>query len=140
MNENVYYLNSEGRQRVGAQKVLKKTHQIRHHLMRNALYISYGCPASWKNEVKLTVKGELSIIADAVFEMAGTYHIIEIDYTQKMMENRNKIKKYKRLLELGDFEKPPKFIWITTTEFRRKQLLAASKGMNVRVFLASEFH
>lgn len=139
LHENVYYLNSEGRQRVGADRVLKKTHQIQHHLMRNSLFINYGCPASWKNEVKLTVKGELSIIADAVFHIGGVYHIIEIDRTQKMSENRNKINKYRRLLEIGEFAKTPKFIWVTTTEYRRKQLLHASEGLNVRVFLASDF-
>ncbi|MCQ6275737.1 replication-relaxation family protein [Bacillus sp. V3B] len=140
LHENVYYLNAEGRQRVGETKVLKRTHQITHHLMRNSLYLAFGCPATWKNEVKLIVKDEVSVIADAVFTMAGTYHIIEVDHTQKMIENREKIKKYRRLIELGVFEKPPKFIWATTTEYRKKQLLSLCKGMQVRVYLANEFN
>jgi hypothetical protein len=140
LNENVYYLNSEGRERVGSQKVLKKTHQITHHLLRNSLYISYGCPTTWQNEVKIKIDGKVFLIADAMFDMAGMKNIIEVDHTQKMNENRNKIKKYKHLLKLGVFQKEPKFIWVTTTEYRKKQILKACEGMKVRVYLASEFN
>ncbi|MEF7566296.1 replication-relaxation family protein [Bacillus infantis] len=137
LNEKVYYLNSEGRSRVGANKVLKKTHQITHHLMRNSLFIACGCPSTWKNEVKLSVKGEVSIVSDAVFSM-GTFHIVEVDNEQKMNVNKEKISKYRRLIKLGVFEKKPKFIWVTTTEHRKKQLLALSEGLQVRVHLAKD--
>jgi hypothetical protein len=139
LDENVYYLNAEGRERVGSEKILKKTNQITHHLMRNTLYLAHGCPVTWKNEVKLSVKGEVTVIADAIFEMAGTLHIIEVDHMQKMKENRSKIEKYKRLLELGVFKKQPKFIWITMTEYRKKQLLSLCEGMQVRVYLTDDF-
>ena len=139
LNENVYYLNAEGRERVGCQRVLKKTNQIEHYLMRNSLYIEKGCPSTWQNEVKLSVPGEVSVVADALFVMAGFYNIIEVDHTQKMSVNRQKIAKYRRLVELGVFEKSPKFIWITTTEYRRKQLAKLSEGLNVKVYLANEF-
>ncbi|MCA1029207.1 replication-relaxation family protein [Cytobacillus kochii] len=139
LNENIYYLNAEGRQRVGANKVLKKTNQIIHHLMRNSVYISYGCPTTWKNEVKLIVKDEISIIADAIFKVANTYHIIEVDHLQKMSVNREKIRKYKRLIDLGVFEKPPKFIWITTTHYRKKQLMELSEGLQVLIYLQDDF-
>jgi hypothetical protein len=140
LNENVYYLNSEGRERVGAQKALKKTHQITHHLLRNSLYIAYGCPSTWQSEVQIKIDGKVFLVADAMFDMAGTKNIIEVDHTQKMNENRNKIKKYKHLLELGVFQKEPKFIWVTATEYRKKQILKACEGMKVRVYLASEFN
>lgn len=140
LGEKVYYLNAEGRERVRATKVLKKTHQITHHLMRNSLFIAHGCPTTWKNEVKLTVKGEVSVVTDAVFNMAGTFHICEVDHTQKMSVNRVKVEKYRKLIDLGVFEKQPKFIWITTTEYRRKKLLALCEGLLVRVFLANDLN
>lgn len=138
LQENVYYLNANGRDRVGSTKVLKKTNQIEHYLMRNELYIANGCPASWKQEIKLTIKGQLTIVADALFIRDKTYHICEVDNTQKMSVNREKAKKYRRLVEIANFEKPPKFIWITTTEYRRKQLLALFEGMQVEVYFTDE--
>lgn len=137
--ENVYYLNKEGRERVGCERILKKTHQVEHYLMRNQLFIALGCPATWRNEVRLSVKGEVSVVADAVFTMAGTFNIIEVDCTQKMSVNRLKIAKYRRLIELGVFEKPPKLIWITQTEYRKKQLLALCEGLKVTVYLSKDF-
>lgn len=140
LDENVYYLNSEGRERVGATKVLKKTQQITHHLMRNSLFIAKGCPATWKNEVKFSVEKEVTVIADAAFIMMSVYHIIEVDNEQKMSVNRIKIEKYRRLIDLNVFEKPPKLIWITTTEHRKKQLLALCEGLKVTVHLAKDFN
>lgn len=140
LNENVYYLNAEGRQRVGATKVLKKTNQIMHHLMRNSIYISSGCPATWKSEIKLTVKNEVTVIADAIYSMSNVFHIIEVDHQQKMNVNKDKIQKYKKLIELDVFEKAPKFVWITTTEYKRKQLLSFSNGLQVRIYLADELN
>jgi hypothetical protein len=140
LDEKVYYLNKEGRERIGCERILKKTHQVEHFLMRNQLYIACGCPATWKNEVKLMVPNEVSVIADAVFVTAGAYNIVEIDNTQKMCANRSKVEKYRKLLELGVFDKSPKFIWMTKTEHRKKQLLKLCEGLRVTVYLASDFH
>jgi hypothetical protein len=140
MAEKVYYLNAEGRERVDAPKAYKKTNQVEHYLMRNTLYISRGCPSTWKAEVKLAVKGEVSVIADAIYTMAGAYHIIEVDHTQKMIANRNKLAKYRKLIELGVFEKPPRFIWITTTEYRRKQLTKMCEGLNATIYTTDDFN
>ncbi|KAB2332917.1 replication-relaxation family protein [Bacillus mesophilum] len=134
LDEKVYYLNAAGRERVGATKVLKKTHQITHHLMRNSLYIAQGCPSSWKVEVKLAVKNEVTVIADALFTMADRYFICEVDNTQRMAENKAKIAKYRHLIALGVFKKQPKFIWITTTEYRRKQLEKMCEGLDARIY------
>lgn len=138
LQENVYYLNANGRDRVGSTKVLKKTNQIEHYLMRNELYIANGCPSSWKQEIKLTIKGQITIVADALFIRDKTYCICEVDNTQKMSVNREKAKKYRRLVEIANFEKQPKFIWITKTEYRRKQLLVLFEGMQIEVFLTDE--
>jgi hypothetical protein len=138
--ENIYYLNKEGRERVNSDKVLKKTTQARHYIMRNSLFIAYGCPSTWKNETKLEVPGQVKVIADALFIRDKRYHIIEVDHTQKMIKNKAKIERYKKLISLGVFDIEPQFIWITTTELRRKQLLKLSEGLTVRVFTVKDFN
>jgi hypothetical protein len=140
--ENVYYLNAAGRERVNATKVRKKTTQARHYIMRNSLYIAYGCPATWKNEVKIGFKEDkkLQVICDAIFQKDQRYHIVEVDHTQKMTKNRSKIEKYKRLVGLGFFKNPPILVWITTTEYRRKQLTKLLEGLDHQVFTVNDFH
>lgn len=139
--ENIYYLSNEGRQRVGAKKVCKKTIQARHYLMRNSIYIAYGQPSTWKNEIRLKVpEEEVNVICDALFQRDKRYHIVEVDHTQKMTKNRIKIEKYRRLIELGVFKGTiPKFIWITTTEYRRKQIAKLCDGLDVQIFTVSDF-
>ncbi|MCA1058134.1 replication-relaxation family protein [Rossellomorea aquimaris] len=134
--ENIYYLNKKGRELVKTQKVCKKTAQVNHYLMRNTLYISLGCPATWKNEIKLKVK-DIQIVCDAIYEVKDTIHIIEVDHTQKMMENKRKIEKYREIVKLTG--KVIKFHWITTTHNRQKQLLELSQGLNVNVSLAHDY-
>lgn len=137
--EKVYYLNAEGRERVGAKKVCRKTAQVKHYILRNDLYIACGCPENWQSEVKLEI-AKNEIIADAMFTQDNTYYFIEVDHTQKMIVNRNKVKKYREILNHPFFEEPPILMWITTTDFRRKQLLDICKGLNVQVFTAGDFH
>lgn len=138
--EYIYYLNKDGRERVNSTKVFKKTAQARHYLMRNSLYIAFGCPSTWKNEMKLEVPKKVKVIADALFIKDKQYNIVEVDHTQKMIKNKAKVERYRKLIELGVFEKNPKFIWITTTELRRKQLLELCEGLDVQVFTAKEFY
>lgn len=140
--ENIYYLNKAGRERVNSKRVLKKTIQARHYIMRNSIYIAFGAPSSWKNEVKLGFKEvkNATVICDALFIKDKTYHVVEVDHTQKMIKNRTKVEKYRKLIEYGLFEKRPKFIWITTTELRRKQLLEICEGMDVQVFTVNDFY
>ncbi|WP_082153647.1 replication-relaxation family protein [Bacillus sp. LL01] len=138
-SEAVYYLNGEGRERVGAKKVRKKSTTAQHYIMRNAVYIAFGCPATWRNEMRLGVKGKVNVICDAYFVREKRYYIVEVDNTQKMAKNRSKVERYRKLISLGVFEQPPQFIWITTTEYRRKQLLALCEGLDVKVFTAKDF-
>ncbi|WP_355483583.1 replication-relaxation family protein [Peribacillus simplex] len=139
-HENIYYLNKAGRERVGCEKVMKKTLQATHYLMRNELFIAFGCPANWKSEVKLEIPAMVSVVADAFFVRDGVYHIFEVDHIQKMTVNREKVKKYRKLLELNVFEKRPVFVWLTTTEYRRKQLAKLCDGMNAKIYLSKDFH
>ena len=139
-NEKVYYLNKEGRERIGCKKVLKRSNQFRHYIMRNDIYIAYNCPETWKQEVKMKVQGIATIIADALFTENGKYHIVEIDHEQKMSANRLKMEKYKKLIDCHVFEKPPKFIWYTCTEHRRHQLQKLCDGLDCNIFTITDFH
>lgn len=138
--ENIYYLNKEGRERVNSKKILKKTTQARHYIMRNSIYIAYGCPSSWRNEIKLEVPKHVKVIADALFQKDKRYHIVEVDHTQKMSKNKSKVERYRKLIDLGVFQIQPKFIWITTTELRRKQLTSLCEGLDAQIFTVKDFH
>lgn len=141
----IYYLNSKGREIVGCQKVRKGTGNVEHYIMRNTLYIAYGMPDTWKNEMKITSKGltkkdTVTNIADALFKYQNTFHIVEVDNTQTMAKNRMKMEKYRLLISREAFGKvPPVFIWITTTELKKKQLQELCEGLTSQIFLASEF-
>ncbi|WP_380630330.1 replication-relaxation family protein [Saccharococcus thermophilus] len=139
--ENIYYLSAKGRERVNCKKVCKKTPQARHYIMRNSIYIAFGSPDTWRNEIKLGVKEDRKthIIADALFIKDGRYHIVEVDYTQKMITNKQKIEKYKKLIECGVFQQKPFFIWITTTEYRRRELQKLMEGLDCQIFMVSDF-
>lgn len=138
--ENVFYLNKYGRQLTGCKKISTKSNQAKHFIMRNDVYIAFSCPRDWRTEIRLKVAGEVSIVCDALFTKNGQKHIVEVDHTQKMSVNRAKIQKYKRMIELGVFEKPPVFIWMTTTNFRREELVKLSEGLDVVIFTVGDFH
>lgn len=140
--ENVYYLNAKGREVVDCQKVRKGAGNLRHFIMRNGIYIKYGCPATWRNEIKITSKGAtkkdtVTNVADALFKRDNVWHIVEVDNVQRMPRNRQKIAKYKELTARGTFgDKAPVFIWVTNTESRRKQIKELfGDGYNCIVYL-----
>ncbi|OHR74028.1 hypothetical protein HMPREF3291_05385 [Bacillus sp. HMSC76G11] len=140
--ECVYYLNKEGREMVNAKKIRKKTLQARHFIMRNYIYIAYEQPSTWKTEVKVGVKEDkkTSIICDALFERDKRYHIVEVDHMQKMSINRLKVKKYKQLVDYGIFGNTPHFIWITTTDYRKKQLEKYCEDLDCTIFTIKDFN
>jgi hypothetical protein len=91
--------------------------------------------------MKLAVPEEkVKVIADALFKKEKRYHIVEVDHTQKMSKNRTKVERYRKLIEYGVFDKDPKFIWITTTEYRRKQLTTFLDGLDYQIFTVKDFH
>ncbi|MCK1985192.1 MULTISPECIES: replication-relaxation family protein [Peribacillus] len=142
--ENIYYLNSKGREIANCEKIRKSTGNIQHFIMRNHLYIACGCPQNWRNEIRIksegrTKKENIVCVADALFTKGDAYTIVEVDNTQKMKKNQLKIEKYRELKQRGTFGfMAPTFLWITTSEYRRKELLKLSHGLNTQVFLLSE--
>lgn len=133
--ETIYYLNSLGRLYVGCDKVRKKNSRVEHTIMRNEFWLFYKCPADWKNEVKIS-DGTTTIIVDGMFSRNGFKYFLEVDNLQTMKENRDKIKRYKKLMVgiVESFGYYPTLVWLTTTEHRRKQLEEACDGLKCKVY------
>jgi hypothetical protein len=134
---NIYYLNKLGRMYVNCDKVRKKNANVNHTIMRNQFYIFIGLPTHWKNESKVK-DDKISLICDAIFQKEGKLNLLEIDHKQKSIENRQKIKLYKELkhnkiieTNIGYF---PRLYWVTTTEYRRKQLQELCKELPCTVY------
>jgi hypothetical protein len=109
--------------------------------MRNYFYIFAGMPMDWQNEIKV-YDNEFSVVCDTYFKSRGRYHFLEVDLSQKMIENRKKMKQYIGLYKnesvkgsLGYF---PQLIWVTTTEYRRKQLEELCKDIPSVVYTLTD--
>jgi hypothetical protein len=133
----VYFLNKEGREYVGTNKVRRKNKFVNHYLIRNDFYIYMGFPHDWENERELS-DGTYKVICDSRFVKNGKFHMLEVDSTQKMSVNRKKVEQYKGLMKAGIIAMHlgyfPKLVWITTTELRRKQLIESCKGLPYSVY------
>lgn len=140
--QNIYYLNKEGRSQVNCDKVRKKLSTASHYIMRNDVYIHCGMPEGWQNEIRITSragKEKIVVVTDAHFVRNGKHYLVEIDHRQTMKKNRAKIDKYRRLTERNAFKGMPRLIWVTTTPYRREMLLKLCDGLDVQVYLPSDF-
>lgn len=142
--ENVYYLNAKGRALVNCDKVRKSTGNVLHYIMRNYLYIAFGCPSTWRNEIRIisegkTKKDKVVCVADALFKQGDVYTVVEVDNTQTMQKNKAKIDRYRILKERLTFGMiAPKFVWITLSEHRRNELLKLSEGLQTQVYTLAD--
>ena len=138
-HQTIYYLNKYGREYVDCDKIRRKTGRVQHTVMRNDFWLFYKCPGEWKNEVKIS-DGETTIVSDAMFSRNGFKHFLEVDHLQTMKENREKIKRYKKLMNgiVASFGYYPTLIWLTTTEHRRKQLEVACEGLKCKVYTVND--
>ncbi len=134
--EKVYYLNKTGRDQVGCEVVRKKTPQVQHFLLRNQLWIHLKRPSSWENEVKIKATENMYIICDAKYERKGVLKFVEVDVSQKMIVNKRKIDKYKKIQEMSGvrFE----LLWITELEGRKSRLEELMKDMPGQVYTLNE--
>lgn len=138
--QKIVYLNKEGRQLIGSDKEIKKSILFDHMLLANQAFIHYNCPQDWKREyaieiahepefsfaiqVKgLSVATKKKIIPDALFTRNGYVHLIEIDNTRSMQDNRKKIEKYREMwTEIQkQFNVQPKLCIFTLSEKRKKE-------------------
>lgn len=134
-HETIYYLNNLGREYVECPKVRRKTNQVQHIVLRNQFWLFSKCPRDWKNEVKIS-DGKITVVADSMYSINGFRCFLEVDNLQSMKENRDKIKRYKALMD--GIEKqlnyPPTLVWITTTEYRKERLQSACEGLKCKVY------
>jgi hypothetical protein len=145
---NVYYLNKKGRDTIGSEIEMKWSLQAEHHLLRNELYVHFNCPKDWRveHEIVFTPKGFVNskkrIVADASFTSTGTFHLLEVDRTQSMAENKAKIDVYAELNPLlyERFNHKPVIIFYTINELRRKKLTdyCQAKGLQCLVYTKDE--
>ena len=140
--ENVYYLNKKGRELVGSKKVVAKTPNYLHTLMRNDIYIHFKQPKLWVSEYKVHAPAGI-FIADALFSVDGTQYFLEVDRLQKMSENYNKLKRYKEFGEAGLWQKVhggrfPIILFYTDKDKRKQQLIEKNPGISLQVLTVSE--
>lgn len=133
--EKVYYLNKEGTSFVNSKKVRHKNQNVDHVLLRNQFYIYAGQPESWKNEIRVKAN-DLIIIPDAMYNDGVQDIFLEIDISQTMKENVDKIARYKRLKQITN--RPFMVIFLTDIESRRRRLKALCDGLSYKVFTSSE--
>lgn len=137
----VYYLNKNGRQMISSQKVVKRTLQVRHTLMRNDFYFYAGCPSSWRNEIKVT-DGQTTIVTDALFTKERKHNFLEVDNTQSMAENSAKIKRYREMFDRGLFQKEfgyfPALHIVTVSKNRVRKFSELCSGLPVQVHYSED--
>ncbi|MCR8939816.1 replication-relaxation family protein [Brevibacillus laterosporus] len=140
LEEAVYYLSASGRKAIGSKKVRRKTLTAPHTLLRNEVYI-WTRPRLWKQEQAIKWEGK-ALIPDALYQKNEHYFFLEVDSTQSMTVNRQKINLYRELRDSGLFQKRfgqfPTIQFVTTTEYRRKALRAALDGLKSEALLHSE--
>ena len=138
----MYYLNAKGKELVGSEKnEVKWNQQVDHILMRNDIWLFYYGPKDWKVEVPLTITSGLSqvaVVPDAIFTLEGKYYFVEIDNTQKMTKNKDKIDYYARInpLVLKQFNHAPVIVFYTANPTRKEKLkeLCQAKGLDCRIY------
>ena len=108
--EKVLYLNKEGRQLIGSAKEVKRNMMIEHTLLCNEAYLYFNCPIDWKTEYVIEMKERVpafdiqfkglslsnkkKVVSDASFSRNGYFHLVEIDNTRGLGDNKKKIESY----------------------------------------------
>lgn len=144
----MYYLSKEGRDWIGSDHEVKWTLQLEHYLMRNDLYIYYGCPKDWAVEKKTYFKvlgnNERWIIPDARFQVCDVWHYVEIDRIQTMPANKKKISDYAELSSIiqADLGYKPKIIFYTVKTSREGKLreLCQEAGLDCTIYTQEDLH
>lgn len=139
-HQTVYYLSKLGREYVGCDKLRKKGNHVQHTIMRNHFWLFYGYPRDWQNEMKVILEKNY-IVVDAMFTKNNFKHFLEVDNLQTMKENREKIKRYKQMIQnfLMQFGYYPTIVWLTTTGLRKNMLLEACEELpKTKVYTLSD--
>ncbi|SET84309.1 Replication-relaxation [Oceanobacillus limi] len=136
--KKIYYLSNRGSERIGKGGVNLKKSWIQHTLMRNDLYIKLGMPKDWQKEVPISKEEEVYLIPDAMYKNKGEYHFVEIDNTQTMKTNVEKINKYKYLSSdiFKQYNHIPTLIWYSLSDIRKEKLKKACEkhGLKYKIY------
>lgn len=155
--EKIIYLNKEGRKLIGSTREVKRSPLTVHMLLCNEAYIYFRCPLDWKTEyvlehnekasmsglaikIGISVKSatvKKKIIADAAFSRNGYLHLVEIDNTRDMQDNRKKIEKYQEIIRVKKITNA-KIYFFTATENRKEKLQKWLQGLNAHVLTFAE--
>lgn len=137
----VYFLNRIGRQMIGSQKIVRRTLQVRHTLMRNDFFFHAGCPSTWRPEIKVT-DGHTTLVTDALFMKEKKYNFLEVDNTQSMAENTLKIRRYKEMCNRGLFQKDfgyfPTLHIVTASRVRIRRFTELCEGLPFKVYYSED--
>ncbi len=148
--EKVLYLNKDGRELIGSTREMKKNMLLDHTLLCNDAYLYFNCPIDWQRECPLEAKEPVAtgygiqfkgislpdkkkVIADASFTRNGYLHLVEIDNTRGMADNRKKIDAYVKVLPSIKEERGlvPVLYFFTLTEARKRKLEGWMKEKNI---------
>lgn len=149
--EKVIYLNKEGRELIGSKKEVKKNMLIEHTLLCNEVFLYFRCPVDWKTEYILETKesaassfgiqfkglsllNKKKVVSDASFNRNGYLHLVEIDNTRGMADNKKKIETYAEIFPNIKNSKNmfPALYLFTTTEDRKRKLEGWMKQQKIR--------
>lgn len=138
LNENVYYLNKVGCDYMGVVEERRWVQSVEHYLMRNDVLIYHGLPdLDCEIEAEIMLGSGLTqkiLRADAYFVKNGLHYFLEVDRTQKMLENRKKIELYKELNPYLKYKygTHPYIIFYTHSHIRQQKLLSWCKELEVK--------
>ncbi|KAB2441360.1 replication-relaxation family protein [Bacillus luti] len=142
--EYVYYLNKEGHAMFGDDGKVVSRGKLAHALLCNEAWLHLFCPDDWQIETEICYRknGEKKrIIPDVKFrDEEGILHAVEIDRSQKMKINEEKLKKYEEFTKIYKQKysgKMPVIHFFTVTKYREKKLeeLAAKYDVFVKVYV-----
>ncbi|MBY0131378.1 replication-relaxation family protein [Bacillus cereus] len=142
--EYVYYLNKKGRELFDDTEKIVPNSRLAHSLMRNEAWLHLFCPDDWQVETPIRYKVDdkkKTIIPDVKFrDEEGTLNAVEIDRTQMMIVNAEKISRYREfsLYYKNKYNgKIPLIHFFTMTEYRQKKLeqLAAKYDVYAKVYV-----
>ncbi|PGO79718.1 hypothetical protein CN980_05705 [Bacillus cereus] len=144
--EYVYYLNQSGHKLFGEGKAVHHS-RVAHAILRNEAWLHLFCPDDWQIETEIRyIKDDKKkkIIPDVKFrDDDKILHAVEIDRTQKMVVNEDKLKCYEEFTKIYKQKyngKVPVIHFFTITKYREKRLeqLAAKYDVFVKVYVIQE--
>lgn len=140
----IYYLNKNGRLAIGADKVVSKSSQYKHTIMRNDIYIHFNQPKLWQNEFSIKTP-DMHFYADAVFKADNRDYFLEVDHKQKMTANKHKLNSYFRFKNTGLWQLKhsgtfPILLFYTLSETRKSQLQEMNPGLELLVYTTKDLY